>query len=78
MKQYHSPEEAKQDQLYLEALTELLFQLADDDLLIAQRGAEWLGLGPHIEEDVAFASITQDCLTLMVFRQLHVVFLKLK
>lgn len=60
MKQYHSPEEAKQDQLYLEALTELLFQLADDDLLIAQRGAEWLGLGPHIEEDVAFASITQD------------------
>ena len=60
MKQYLSPEEAKQDQSYLEAVTELLFQLADDDLMISQRGAEWLGLAPHIEEDVAFASISQD------------------
>jgi ring-1,2-phenylacetyl-CoA epoxidase subunit PaaC len=60
MKQYLSPEEAKKDQAYLEAVTELLFQLADDDLMISQRGAEWLGLAPHIEEDVAFASISQD------------------
>ncbi|KXH81899.1 1,2-phenylacetyl-CoA epoxidase subunit PaaC [Sporosarcina sp. HYO08] len=42
------------------ALKELLFQLADDDFLISYRGSEWLGLAPHIEEDVAFSSITQD------------------
>jgi len=42
------------------ALVELLFQLADDDFLIAYRGSEWLGLAPHIEEDIAFSSINQD------------------
>nr|WP_106781532.1 1,2-phenylacetyl-CoA epoxidase subunit PaaC [Lysinibacillus timonensis] len=41
-------------------LVELLFQLADDDFLFSYRGSEWLGLAPHIEEDVAFSSITQD------------------
>lgn len=43
-----------------EALIELLFQLADDDFLYAYRGSEWLGLAPHIEEDVAYSSINQD------------------
>ncbi len=43
-----------------EALVELLFQLADDDFLFAYRGSEWLGLAPHIEEDIAFSSISQD------------------
>ncbi|KOO50320.1 1,2-phenylacetyl-CoA epoxidase subunit PaaC [Priestia koreensis] len=43
-----------------EALVHLLFQLADDDFLFSYRGAEWLGLAPHIEEDVASASISQD------------------
>lgn len=43
-----------------EALKALLFQLADDDLLVSYRGSEWLGLVPHIEEDVASSSITQD------------------
>jgi ring-1,2-phenylacetyl-CoA epoxidase subunit PaaC len=42
------------------ALAALLWQLADDDLVVAQRASEWLGLNPHIEEDVAFASIAQD------------------
>ncbi|MCH1626301.1 1,2-phenylacetyl-CoA epoxidase subunit PaaC [Fredinandcohnia quinoae] len=41
-------------------LTELLFQLADDDFILSYRGSEWLGLAPHIEEDVAFSSISQD------------------
>jgi ring-1,2-phenylacetyl-CoA epoxidase subunit PaaC len=45
---------------YKEVLTELLFQLADDDFIHAFRGSEWLGLAPHIEEDVAFSSINQD------------------
>lgn len=45
---------------YKEALVELLFQLADDDFFFAYRGSEWLGLAPHIEEDVASSSISQD------------------
>ncbi|GGJ69541.1 ring-1,2-phenylacetyl-CoA epoxidase subunit PaaC [Anoxybacillus voinovskiensis] len=53
-------EELHQLPEYKEALVELLFQLADDDFIIAYRGSEWLGLAPHIEEDVAFSSITQD------------------
>ncbi|MBM7619365.1 ring-1,2-phenylacetyl-CoA epoxidase subunit PaaC [Bacillus tianshenii] len=55
-----SVEEAKKDKAYHKALTELLYQLADDDFIIAFRGSEWLGLAPHIEEDVAFSSINQD------------------
>ncbi|MFC7391723.1 1,2-phenylacetyl-CoA epoxidase subunit PaaC [Scopulibacillus cellulosilyticus] len=42
------------------AVIELLYQLADDDFIHAHRGSEWLGLAPHIEEDVAFSSINQD------------------
>ncbi|WP_027409075.1 1,2-phenylacetyl-CoA epoxidase subunit PaaC [Anoxybacteroides tepidamans] len=53
-------EELKQYPEYQEALVELLFQLADDDFILAFRGSEWLGLAPHIEEDVAFSSISQD------------------
>src|SRR5690625_3046046 len=53
-------EEAKQDKAYVEALTELLYQLGDDDFIISYRGSEWLGIAPHIEEDVAYSSITQN------------------
>ncbi len=48
------------DQAYQSALLSLLYQLADDDFILAYRGSEWLGLAPHIEEDVAFSSISQD------------------
>lgn len=41
-------------------LIELLYQLADDELVVGHRDSEWLGLAPHIEEDIAFASIAQD------------------
>ena len=53
-------QQAKEHRGYSKALTELLYQLADDDFLLAFRGSEWLGLAPHIEEDVAFSSISQD------------------
>ncbi|TKI58898.1 phenylacetate-CoA oxygenase subunit PaaC [Brevibacillus antibioticus] len=53
-------EAAKQNPAFAKALTDLLFQLADDDFLLAYRGSEWLGLAPHIEEDVAFSSMSQD------------------
>lgn len=53
-------EQAKQNKEYAQALADLLFQLADDDFILAYRGSEWLGLAPHIEEDVAFSSMSQD------------------
>lgn len=59
-RRFSTPEQAKSDSNYLDALKELLFQLADDDFIISYRGSEWLGLAPHIEEDVAFSSISQD------------------
>ncbi|MGY0692451.1 1,2-phenylacetyl-CoA epoxidase subunit PaaC [Virgibacillus sp. FSP13] len=59
-KRIGTADEAKQDAAYLEALTELIYQLADDDFIVSFRGSEWLGLAPHIEEDVAFSSITQN------------------
>ncbi len=43
-----------------ETLIKLLYQLADDELVIGHRDSEWLGLAPHIEEDIAYASIAQD------------------
>lgn len=45
-----------------EALKDLLFRLADDDLVIGHRNSEWTGFGPALEEDIAFASMAQDCI----------------
>ena len=42
------------------ALKELLFKLADDALIIGHRHSEWIGIGPAIEEDIAFGSVAQD------------------
>lgn len=42
------------------ALKELLFKMADDQLILGHRNAEWTGMGPLLEEDIAFASIAQD------------------
>lgn len=44
----------------LEIIKELLFKIADDQLIIGHRNSEWTGLGPIIEEDIAFSSIAQD------------------
>lgn len=60
MQTIETAQQAKENNSYYNALTELLFQLADDDFLLSFRGSEWLGLAPHIEEDVAFSSISQD------------------
>jgi ring-1,2-phenylacetyl-CoA epoxidase subunit PaaC len=38
----------------------LLLTLADDELILGHRHAEWTGWAPHIEEDLAFSSIAQD------------------
>jgi len=42
------------------ACQDLLFRMADDELILAHRHSEWTGLGPLLEEDIAFSSIAQD------------------
>lgn len=42
------------------ALKELLYKIADDQLILGHRNSEWTGLGPVLEEDIAFSSIAQD------------------
>lgn len=42
------------------ALKELLYKMADDLLIIGHRNSEWTGLGPILEEDIAFSSMAQD------------------
>jgi ring-1,2-phenylacetyl-CoA epoxidase subunit PaaC len=42
------------------ALTHLLTAMADDALILGHRNSEWTGLGPIMEEDIAFSSMAQD------------------
>ena len=42
------------------AVKDLLFKIADDQLILGHRSSEWIGLGPLLEEDIAFASKAQD------------------
>lgn len=42
------------------AVREFLYKIADDQLIIGHRNSEWTGLGPLVEEDIAFSSIAQD------------------
>jgi len=42
------------------AIKDLLFKIADDQLILGHRSSEWIGLGPLLEEDIAFASKAQD------------------
>lgn len=44
----------------LPALKELLYKIADDQLIIGHRFSEWTGMGPLLEEDIAFSSMAQD------------------
>lgn len=42
------------------ALKELLYKMADDQLILGHRNSEWIGIGPVLEEDIAFGSLAQD------------------
>ena len=42
------------------ALKDLLYKIADDQLILGHRSSEWIGFGPLLEEDIAFASKAQD------------------
>jgi len=41
-------------------LAELLLALADDKFFLGHRNADWTGLAPILEEDIAFSSLAQD------------------
>ena len=43
-----------------EAIKDLLYKMGDDALIIGHRNSEWTGIGPMLEEDLAFASMAQD------------------
>ncbi len=43
-----------------EALKDLLYKMADDQLILGHRNSEWTGIGPMLEEDIAFSSMAQD------------------
>ena len=41
-------------------MSELLLEIADDELILGWRDSEWTGVAPSLEEDVAFSSIAQN------------------
>ena len=43
-----------------DAVINLLYRLADDELVIGHRNSEWTGHGPVLEADIAFSSMAQD------------------
>jgi ring-1,2-phenylacetyl-CoA epoxidase subunit PaaC len=56
-----------------DALKELLYKIADDLLILGHRNSEWTGLGPLLEEDIAFSSMAQDKVgqSYAVYQMLH-------
>lgn len=56
-----------------EALKELLYKMADDQLILGHRNSEWTGFGPLLEEDIAFSSMAQDKIgqSWQLFKLLH-------
>ncbi|PUZ28377.1 phenylacetate-CoA oxygenase subunit PaaI [Chitinophaga parva] len=42
------------------ALRQLIIAMGDDALILGHRNSEWTGLGPVMEEDIAFSSMAQD------------------
>lgn len=43
-----------------DVLKEMLYRIADDLLILGHRNSEWTGMGPLLEEDIAFSSMAQD------------------
>lgn len=55
------------------AVVDLLFRMADDEIIMGHRGSEWTGHAPILEEDIAFSSMSQDEMghALTFYRMLH-------
>lgn len=51
----------------------LILKMADDALIVGHRNSEWTGLGPILEEDIAFSSMAQDKIghALALYTMLH-------
>ncbi len=47
------------DQLH-QPLVRLLLSVADEKFFLGHRNSDWTGLGPFLEEDIAFSNIAQD------------------
>ena len=58
---------------HTQALKELLYKIADDLLILGHRNSEWTGIGPLLEEDIAFSSMAQDKIgqSLALYQLLH-------
>ncbi|MBX2910768.1 MAG: phenylacetate-CoA oxygenase subunit PaaC [Cyclobacteriaceae bacterium] len=56
-----------------QAIKELLYKMADDQLILGHRNSEWTGFGPLLEEDIAFSSMAQDKIghSLALYTMLH-------
>ncbi|RPD38401.1 1,2-phenylacetyl-CoA epoxidase subunit PaaC [Chitinophaga barathri] len=56
-----------------DAISQLLTAMADDSLIQGHRNSEWTGLGPIMEEDIAFSSMAQDKIghAWALYRTLH-------
>jgi ring-1,2-phenylacetyl-CoA epoxidase subunit PaaC len=56
-----------------ECIKELLYKIADDQLILGHRNSEWTGFGPLLEEDIAFSSMAQDKVgqSLALYQMLH-------
>jgi ring-1,2-phenylacetyl-CoA epoxidase subunit PaaC len=50
----HNPDRDKKP------LADLLLSIADDKLILGHRNADWTGLAPILEEDIAYSSLAQD------------------
>lgn len=44
----------------IEAVKNLLYRMADDELIAGHQMSQWCGTAPLLEEDLAFSSIAQD------------------
>ena len=54
------PSEERSPAMLSPGIAEFLLALADDKHLMGQQHAEWIGVTPFLEEDLAFCSIGQD------------------
>jgi ring-1,2-phenylacetyl-CoA epoxidase subunit PaaC len=57
----------------MNSLKNLLYKIADDQLILGHRNSEWTGFGPLLEEDIAFSSMAQDKVghSLAIYTMLH-------
>jgi ring-1,2-phenylacetyl-CoA epoxidase subunit PaaC len=68
-----SLDEAALDPATRAALIAYVQAIGDDEFLLGHRDSEWTGLGPILEEDIAFSSMAQDELghALVWYKVLH-------